>query len=154
MKKIITGLLALALIVVIAAGVSMAYGGSGGIGMKRLYIENRQYINNPLELSEEEIDKFGEFKEEFFEKRNELTNELRDKNRELSNLILANASDEEISNLRNEINVLQNNLMNIRTDQLNGIKGMLSDEQLEELLDMDRSANQKSFKRGGKRGKR
>jgi len=144
MKKIITGLMVLSLIVVGGAGVSLAYGGPEGKGMSRMndqrpYYENRQYQNNPFDLSEEELNEFTEIKEEFFEEREELVNNLRENNRQLRELILSGADDEEIANLRNKINVLQNDVMNMRTEQFTGLKEILSDEQIEELIDIDRN---------------
>lgn len=134
MKKLISGLLVLSLIVVGISSVGFAFGGPGGKFNSGGPYYNQQVYNNPLDLTEEQEEKLEDLYEDFFDRREDIIDELRDKNDDLRELVL-NETSNNITGLKDEIEKLQNQLLNLRIEHWNELKNILTSEQLEKLED-------------------
>lgn len=130
-KKIVTVVLVLSLVVVGFSSMGIAYGGFARRGFgQHLRIRQKEFFDE-LDLSDEQTEVLSSIKEEFFTERIKLQEELRELNRELTKLILSDATTEEIAGIRNKINILQNNMLDIKTNHLEDLKENLTEKQLE-----------------------
>ena len=167
MKKILSIVMVLALLVVGFSFSSEAFGGpqgkgnvGGAYGNKGNYQGNysnpsQQYegnYNNPLDLDEGQLEQMEEIREDFFESREKLQEELQEVNYELRQSLLNNENEEVIANLRTKINNLQSDINNQRVSYWEKIQNILTDTQLEELKDLENEYGAKgNFGRGNKR---
>ncbi len=150
MKKMITALLVFSLIVVGVSTVSSAYNGYGNTKGRPFADSQREYNyrqNNPLDLTEEQLEKMDTLHNDFFAERDETRENLWEANSQLRELQLNNAGEQEIAELRNKINNLQTELNNLRFNHQENIKNMLTEEQIEELKEFH-----DDYGYGGKRG--
>ncbi|MCF8009406.1 MAG: Spy/CpxP family protein refolding chaperone [Halanaerobiales bacterium] len=144
MKKIIVSTLILSLVVLgVGNYVVDAFGGPGGgfrfdNDIQRPYYNQTQtQTNSVLELSEEQLDQIYEMREEFFTNRVEITEMLQEKRFELRDEILKNESSEKISELEEEIAVLQEKINQTREDYLTQIREILTEEQINILVESE-----------------
>lgn len=140
MRKAVTVLLVLGLIVLGFSSIGLAYGGFGMRGpgfnnfnYQRPYWGNQPYNDNPLGLTEEQQEEFLKIQKDFFAKRNDLIDELRNKQYELRKLTLSDATEVEINKVMDEINSLSEQLNELRLQQWENLKGILTEEQLEKV---------------------
>lgn len=128
MRKIFAGILILT-IVFGSIGIANAFGGPGGnMGY------NQQEVN-PLNLTEEQENKFEDIQENFWENREEKVEELLETNDDLRELYFENGEKEEIEKLKEKINIIQTELNQLRFNFWDEVRSILTDEQLEELED-------------------
>jgi len=148
MKKIISMVMVLALLVVGFSLSSEAFGGpqskgnvGGAYGNKGNYNNvSQQYegnYNNPLDLDDEQLEQIEEIREDFFENRENLQEKLQENNYELRQALLNNENEEVIANLRTKINNLQSDINNQRVNYWGKIQNVLTDNQLEELKSLE-----------------
>ena len=149
MKKIISTVLVLGLLV---AGFSLsidAFGGpQGGPGNKG-YNQNRSQVtsdyNNPLDLSEEQIDQMEGIRDDFYSNREELQEKLQETNYELKEVLRENGSDGEVASLRTKINNLQSDITNLRINYWEKVQNVLTDEQVAEMKELEEEYGKVGF---------
>lgn len=140
MKKIVFTLSVVSLVFVLAA-VSFAYGGQG-FGGNRLYNQHRYYYNgsapgqnNPLNLTEEQIEELRGIRQVFSEERKELVTALRKKQTELRDLVVSGAAAEVLQQLKDDIVSLQQQQIDLRISHWDNMKKVLTNEQAEQLAE-------------------
>ncbi len=82
----------------------------------------------------------------------EMQTELRNFNLELRELLVSDKPDEDIANIKNKINMVQNNLLDLKTDYWLGLGEVLTEEQIEQAKEL--FVNQEdgvTYPRGGMR---
>ncbi len=147
-NKVIFIALVLTVLVFAYSGFGLAFPGNGGGWMMNHfngygYSDNLQQDYDPLDLEDQQREALGEEREVYMDKRIELQTELREINFELREILLLDGTDEEIANLKNKINILQTDLLNLETNYWQGIGEILTVEQIEELKGLfeDRDSN-------------
>jgi Spy/CpxP family protein refolding chaperone len=138
MKKIIVTTLVLSLVVLgISAGTVDAHGGFGQ-GSKFQDNQTRPYYQQDqalIDLEEEQLEELTVIREEFFEKREELVNDLQEKRYELRQELFIDESSDRVVELNEEIAELQTMINENRDQYIINMKSVLSDEQIEVLLE-------------------
>ncbi len=137
-KKFIFVALILTVLVLTVSGFGFAFSGNGGRGMMNHfnaygYYDGTQQNYNPLDLDDQQRETLRVEREEYMDKRIELQVELREINFELRELLILGGTDEEIANLKIEINILQTDLLNVRTDYWQDIQEFLTVDQIEKV---------------------
>lgn len=139
-NKLIIGGMVLALLVVAFSSSGFAF---AGFGHGRMMYNNvhpgfneNQQAANPLNLTEEQRDILREERDIFVDERLEMQTELRNLNLELRELLVSDGTDEDIANIKNKINILQNNLLDLKTDYWLGLGEVLTEEQIEQAKEL------------------
>lgn len=149
-SKFILSVLAFSLIVLTFSSAVFAFPGYDRRGMMNYHMGygyyNKVYEEyNPLDLTEEQQEILSEKREGLIDNYIELGKELRELNIELRALIISNSDDEDIATLKDKINSLQNDLVDIKSDYWKRLQEVLSDEQLEKLDDIFKDIENESF---------
>lgn len=118
------------------------------LGFSSFSLADGKFNRNPLDLSEEQQATFKELHEEFNQNIREVSAQLREENLQLRELTLTGGTEEEISQVRQKINLLQNQLLTVRTNFWGSLKEILTPEQLQAIEDLE-----KDFKAGPTRDK-
>ncbi|MTI59890.1 MAG: hypothetical protein FH762_07875 [Firmicutes bacterium] len=123
---------------VLALGVStysLAYGGPAAWpdhGFMRMHHGPRYQDRNPLDLTEEQQTQWRELQDEYFFQMEDNHQELFDLNNQLREAVLA--GDEGLINgLKDKIDSLENELIDLRVDYWRGLQDILTEEQLLEI---------------------
>ena len=138
MKKIIVTTLVLSLVVLgVSVGTVDAHGGFGRgnrfqDNQVRPYYQQNQAL---IDLEEEQLEELSVIREEFFEKREELVNDLQEKRYELREELFVDESSDRVTELNEEIVELQKMINQNRDQYIINMKSILSDEQIEVLLE-------------------
>jgi len=139
MKKVIVSTLVLSLIVLGfgAFSVEAQMGNkAGGVGNRiNNDIQRPAFQSNVLDLDEEQTDQIAEIKESHFDKREQLIEELQTTQRELRTELLKNESPEKISALEEQVETLRAQIDQARTDYLNEVKTVLTEEQVQKMAE-------------------
>ena len=144
MKKVIISTLVLSLIVLgfgafsVEAQMGNKAGGAGNRvnnNQRPSFQQNTQTNVDILDLDQEQTDKVAEIKEAHFDKRDELVEELQTTQRELRTELLKNESPEKISALEEQVETLRAQIDQARTDYLNEIKTVLTEEQVQKMAE-------------------
>lgn len=150
MKKVISYVLVLGLLV---AGFSMTTSAFGGSHHERGFNQNRQvsakvgtnYNANPLELTEEQLDELGDIRDDFFDKREDKREELQETNFDLRELLLNDGSDEKVASHRTKLNNLQSDINNLRINYWKDVKNVLNEEQIAEMNKLQEESGNVGF---------
>ncbi len=132
MKKLLTGFLVMTFVVTAFVGMTYAQGPQGKYGGG--YNDDARYYGvgiRQIELAESQINKMSEYRAEFYNESEELRDQLRELNWELRDLYMKNATNEEIGRVKDEIEVLTEELYQMRTANQEKIQSILTDEQLQ-----------------------
>ncbi|MFW6280647.1 MAG: Spy/CpxP family protein refolding chaperone [Halanaerobium sp.] len=145
MKKLLTVFLVLTFVLTAFVGMTYAKGSQGKYGRVNSD-EARSYgtAYRQIELTESQIDKISEYRAEFYDESEELRDQLRELNWELRDLYLKNASNEEMGRIKDEIEVVAEDLSQMRAANQDKIKSILTDEQLE-IIEENRTSSQNRF---------
>jgi len=145
MKKVIVSTLVLSLIVLgfgafaVEAQMGNKVGGAGNRANNDInrpaFQQNAQSDIDVLDLDEEQAEKVAELKEEHFAERDQLVEKLQTTQKELREEILKNEAEEKINALETEVEKLRAQITQARTDYLNEVKGLLTEEQVQKMVE-------------------
>ncbi len=132
MKKLLTGFLVMTFVVTAFVGMTYAQGPQAKSG-RSYNNEAHNYGTDyrQVELAESQIDKMSEYRAEFYNESEELRDQLRELNWELRDLYMKDAANEEIGRVKDEIEVLAEEMNEMRTANQEKIQSILTDEQLQ-----------------------
>ncbi|MGM0602556.1 MAG: Spy/CpxP family protein refolding chaperone [Bacillota bacterium] len=129
MRKILVGILIVSLALVGVGSSVMAY---GGYGMKQSTAAPQRGTGyQAVELTESQIDSISELREEFYTETEELRDQLRNLRWDSRDLYVKGASNAEIGALEDEIEVIVEQLAEMREEHQQKIEALLTEEQLE-----------------------
>jgi Spy/CpxP family protein refolding chaperone len=145
MKKLLTGFLVLTFVLTAFVGMTYAQGPQGKYGRVNSDDARSYGIGyRQIELAESQIDKMSEYRAEFYNESEELRDQLRELNWELRDLYMKDASNEEIGKIKDEIEVIAEELSQMRAANQDKIQSILTDEQLE-MIEENRVSFQNRF---------
>ena len=136
MKKLLTGLMVMAFVVVLFTGGVFAQGAQSKMGAAanqgRYNMSDRDFGvgYNRVELSEEQINEIADLREEFYNETEELRDQLRDLNREIRDLEFRGASNADIGAVEDQIEEVLVQLDQKRTANQQKLESVLTEEQL------------------------
>lgn len=145
MKKLATGLLVMTFLVTAFVGMTYAqgpqakHGGGYSDDAQNYGVGSRQ-----IELTESQIDKMSEYRAEFYNESEEIRDQLRELNWELRDLYMKDVSNEEMGRVKDEIEVLAEEMNEMRTANQEKMQSILTDEQLE-MIEENRASFQSRF---------
>jgi Spy/CpxP family protein refolding chaperone len=145
MKKLLTGFLVMTFVVTAFVGMTYAQGPQGKYGGG--YNDDARYYGvgiRQIELAESQINKMSEYRAEFYNESEELRDQLRELNWELRDLYMKNAANEEIGRVKDEIQVLSEELYKMRIENQEKIQSILTEEQLQ-MIEENRASFQNRF---------
>jgi Spy/CpxP family protein refolding chaperone len=132
MKKLLTGFLVMTFVVTAFVGMTYAHGPQGKYGAE--YNQDSRNFGSgysQVEMTESQIDKMSEYRAEFYNESEEIRDQLRELNWELRDLYMKNATNEEIGRVKDEIQVLAEEMNEMRIENQEKIQSILTDEQLQ-----------------------
>ncbi len=149
MKKLLTGLMVMAFVVVLFSGGVFAQGAQSKMGaanQPRYNMSDRDFGvgYNRVELSEEQINEIADLRNEFYNETEELRDQLRDLNHEIRDLEFRGASNAEIGQVEDQIEELLVQLDQKRTANQQKMESVLTEEQLN-LIEENRSNFEESI---------